>query len=482
MYVRYLSRILGCAGFSAGAILSAAVVGTIVLAAGCAAVRVPTQPVAPTPMDPVWNDAELRDHLTFLNSGNVMGRATGTQGYARAAAYVTARMREFRLQPAVDDDFRIVYPTSVNFPASSRLRTVGLRDSTTYLAGIDYVPDALSDSGSVRVDRLVVAADDPARATIPSEPFGIVVPEGASADLRAWRNAGARIALVVSALRPRFEPAPIRNLLVTQITPGAASRLFAVPLAELDGYLSDFDGEVIELPQMLLAQIGTEYQPRAGAINILSYISGKDPVKRRELIVLCADLDAMGHFAGVSAIDYGNFGISTAAVMEVARNLSYVSRRWTVPDRSVMIAIWSGSQVGHAGLRDFLENPTWPLDRIGSVVYVGLSSDEEADVREMLGDVGIPLTVIRRPEEPLFDRDVVLVPSPSVQRLARERDPTAPVLERPNASALMDSAILRARRLGDSAYRNTMLQATDAATFFPARRDSIPPPALVDTE
>ncbi len=433
-------------------------------------------------MDPVWSDAELRNHLEFLNGDDLMGRATGTPGYARAAAYVAARMREFRLQPAVEGEYRFVYGASVNSPISSLLQSVGRQDSTTYLPGIDYLPDARSDSGRARVERMVVAAGPPAPGSVPARPFGVIVSEGTGTDLRAWRDAGARVAVVVGALRPRFEPAPIANLLVAQMTSRTAARLLGESEPGLSEYLAAAEGETITLPRVFFAHIVTDFHPQGGAINMLGYYAGKHPVHRGDVVILCADLDAVGRFAGVRAVDFANFGISTAAVLEVARNLGFVSRRWSIPERSVMVAVWSGSQTGHAGLRYFLENPTWPLDKIHSVVYVGLSAREDVEVRDILDAHGIPLKVIPAPREPLFEPDVVLRPDPAVLRLARSRDGEVPIVELPDESVIVDSAVARARGFADAAYQQILLRSTDPATFFPAPQDTLAPPQAAGSQ
>lgn len=461
-----------------------ALVSLIGYAAGCAALRIPEEPRTPAPMSPVLNENELRDHLEFLNDEQFMGRATGTQGYARAAAYVAARMREFRLQPAVNDDFRVVYGISINYPVASSFSAVGARDSTAYLRGIDYLPDARSDSGRVTLGRMVVAAGPPPMPPppAPSRPFAVLLTEATSADLSAWQKAGARLAVVVGDLTPRLHAAPIRDLLVVQVTRRAAAELFGLPEAELSGFLESRRGEAVELPRTLSARVAIDYQPRAGAINMMGYFSGKHPGLQRDLVIVCADLDAVGSFAGVPAVDFWNYGIATSAVLEAARNMSYVTRRWSIPDRSVMIAVWSGSQTGHVGLRHFLEHPTWSLDRVHAVVYAGLSAAEEVEIRSLLDTYGIRLISIRRSEEPLFERGIVLRPDPSVLSLARSRDLDVAPFEPPDESAILDSAVVRARGMAEAAYRRAMLQATEAESFLSPRDEAMTVPSVVGSQ
>ena len=388
---------------------------------GCAAFAVPEEPPRPTPEVPVWSVPEVDDHLEFLNDPSTGGRGTGTQGYARASAYVAARLHDFRLQPALDD-FRVVYPTSINHPLSASMKMVGPIDSVVFLPGIDFLPDGRSDSGRVTVTRLVKPEDVPAA----TPPFAVVTSDAPTSSLQAWRNAGASLVVRVGDLVPQLEPAPVSGLLVVQLTHVAAAML---------------------LPERRISvRVTTDFQLQAGALNILGYMAGKHPVESRKLVVVCADMDGPGNFAGVAVADFRNFGRSTAALLEVARSVSYVSHRWQLPSRSVMFAIWSGSRLGHQGLRHFLENPTWSLDSIASVIYIGLE-DEQA-VRDILSPYGISLHVIPPPDQPLFSQPFVLEPDPAIQRLAR----STPAVPEPDESQIMRLAVEQSIALADSAY------------------------------
>src|SRR5690606_35200876 len=62
---------------------------------GCALLAVPEPPpqTAPAPLE--WRDDFLREHIRFFNGTESEGRGTASVGYARAATYVGARMRQF---------------------------------------------------------------------------------------------------------------------------------------------------------------------------------------------------------------------------------------------------------------------------------------------------------------------------------------------------------------------------------------------------
>lgn len=450
--------------------------------AGCALFRVPEEPADPGPLQPVWIDEELEEHLEFLNRGEAAERTTGTQGYAQAAAYIAARMREFRLQPALEGEFRTVYSTPINYPVSSALRTVSDADSLVLYPGIDILADGRSDSGSVSV-RIVVNTDDTTGIrNAPDVPFGVIFRAGYVdiATLARWRAAGAVLAVTVEPLTPRYFNARVQGLVAFQLEPRSLLRLLSPHIA------AETYGRPVRLERRIVGRVRSDYEPRAGAMNVMGYIAGKHPVHARDLVLVCADLDALSDFAGVPTIDFENFGMGTAALLEVARNLSFVSRRWSLPERSVMFAVWSGSQLGHQGLRYFLEDPLWSIGRITSVIYVGLNADEEPVVRKLLEDHGLTLQTISPSAEPLFERPFVLAPDPALRRMAREsrrddRNGTESVETPvgPNLSTVIDSAVVRARGLADAAYERMMVATTHPQPFYPVREDTLMRPAEV---
>lgn len=437
---------------------------------GCAALTVPEEPPRPTPLDPVWSPGELRDHLRFLNSSETDGRATGTQGYARAAAYVAARMQEFRLQPAVGGDFRVIYGAPINYPLAAALYATGA-DSLFLRPGLDFLPDGRSDAGRVQVNTWVAWADTTRPLPAWPEPdaaVGVLLPArlATEAALRKLRARGARLALIVGDLRPHLAVAPVEGLAAAQVTPEAAALLLREAPARLSAWLAA-GGPARHTDRDVHLRVETDYQRHLGAINILGYVAGKHPVHARELVLVCADLDAMGNFAGVRTLDFAHFGLGTAALLEVARNAGAVSRVWSVPDRSLLFAVWSGGRIGHAGLRAFLETPTWALDQVRAVIYVGLDPAEQPAVEALLAGYGLPLYALPPPAEPLYRPATVLLPAPAGRRDPRPRPAVAP----PDLSAILDRAVLDARALADTTYALAMREATSLA----------PPPAFLDT-
>ncbi len=136
-------------------LLGSLILGGLVLGAGCRSITVPEAPPRSTPLRPLWSNASLREHLVFFNGPDVTGRATSTSGYARAAAYVAARMGEFRLQPALAGNAQVIYPTPINAIRAATFLAVG-SDTLSFYPGVDYLPDGRSDSGQVEISMLVI--------------------------------------------------------------------------------------------------------------------------------------------------------------------------------------------------------------------------------------------------------------------------------------------------------------------------------------
>ncbi|HEX7070574.1 MAG TPA: hypothetical protein VF190_07200 [Rhodothermales bacterium] len=356
---------------------------------GCAVLAVPDAPVPPEPEALKWEDAFLREHLRFFNGTESAGRGTASAGFARVAAYVGARMRQFGLQPGLHDDFRLIYQTPVNVPVTADLVALGA-DTLRFQLGVDFVPDARSDSGSVTTDRVDVLRDLRPLANLEAGSPIAVIPSDSLAPTAyaAIRGAGYRGLLLVGPLRPNAAPRPVRGLLIEQISPETAKALL------INWPDSDGNAHAVRLRDRITMRVIADFHEAAGAVNVLGFLGGKHPVHREELVIVCADLDAVGGYGGAQATDPRSLGADAAALLELVRVYGILSRLQTAPERTVLFAVFSGSHLGNAGLRAYLQHPLWEVDKTVSVVYVGLPAHREKDVRNLLAPFNIPLFAI----------------------------------------------------------------------------------------
>lgn len=439
----------------------------LLLGGGCAAFAVPEEPPRTTPSAPVWSDAELTEHLRFFNGREQEGRATGSRGFARSAAYVAARLHDYRLQPAFDGEYRSLYTTTVNVPQAASMQLDV--DTMRFYPGLDFWPEGRSDSGRVRIERLAVGV--PQGRLLPST--GVLLPaEQATTEvLRRLAGAGAGAVLVVGPLTPRPAPHAVDGLPIVQVTLRVAAQLLGRAPTAVQALLKAETPQRFALTHPLRLQVAVHRNTVGGAMNTLGYVTGKHPVQYRDLVIVCADLDGVGEIAGVRSYDLRHFGVGTAALLEVARNASYVSRHWPLPEATTLFAVWSGGRLGQAGLRAYLTQPTWPMRRVRAVIYLGLDPAERPAVEALLAPYGVPLYAVHA-DEALAPQDVVMVPEGATRRTVRERGTTL------DAGALYARATVQSRALAAEAYRLLLRETTGTLLDHPLRPDTLTlPPA-----
>ena len=443
---------------------------------GCAAVAPSEEPdpPAPTSATPPWDEDALAEHLRFFNSEEVGGRKTGTQGYARAAAYAASRMGAYGLQAAFGDDYRSVYQTSVNYPRSATLQVVR-PDTVRFYPGIDFLPGGRSDVGEIRFEEVVAGADaawQPSRGDVAL----LRAEQAQTGRLQALREAGARAALVVGDLRPRPASQPVQGLPVVQVTLRTAAQLLDTTQADVTALLRE--GGRRALPHPVRLRVSATNEPLAGALNVVGYVVGKRPDLAREAVLVCADLDAAGPFAGVRTLDLDNLGTGAAALLEVARREARLARYLTIPERTVIFALWSGARLGHAGLEAYLRIPTWPLSQIEAVVYVGLEADEVPTVEALLAPYDLPLYAVEPQDEAPYTDRLVLMPDAALLQLARERDGSEAAPEPPDVrlSERLREARPVARRLAERTHELVLREAVSSRPLLPTLPDTLRPP------
>lgn len=421
--------------------------------AACGSLPV-TEPPRPTVAAPLWNEGALREHLRFFNGADVEGRATGTAGFATAASYVAAQMAEYNLQPTRHSSFQRLYPIPLVEPTFASLS--GTAGDTLHLeAGVDYIPDGRSDAGQAFLQELhLVPASHVSDVAVSP---GVLLPQRqASTDrLQALQAAGAGVVFSVGPLAPKRAALPVAGLLVVQITPRAAARLLGLSMSRLlDQFNQDMPSRHT-LSRPINVVVGAKVIPQGEGINVMGYVAGKHPARSDELVLVCADLDNLGLFAGLRTLDAAHLGIGAAALLEVAQLYALVSRYTLTPERTVLFAVFSGARQNYRGLHEYLRTPLWPLDKTRSVIYLGLDPEDTDQVRALLAAHQIPLHVVQPPSDSLKQEAALLLPM---------EGPAEPMRQ----SHLMTAGALQARAMAEAAHA-LMLQETVGPTQTPAR-------------
>ena len=441
--------------------------------AGCTSVAQPERAPDENALRPQWSEATLAEHLRFFNSEDVGGRKTGTQGYARVAAYAMAQMRASGLQPAFGDDFRSVYQTPVYYPRSATMQVLR-PDTLRFYPGIDFIPGGQSDAGEVQFREVKIGLET---ALAQPEPGMVVMVQqpAPTRALKALQAAGARAVLYMGELTPRSAASPVQGLLVIQLTPRATAHMMGATESEPPQSL--WSAKARALPHPVRLRVQVTYEPLAGALNVIGYIAGKRPDFAREAVLVCADLDAPGPFAGVRTLDPTRLGTEAAVLLELARYQAELSQFLTIPERTMIFALWSGSRLNHAGLQAYLRNPTWALRQLHAVIYIGLPASDVAAVQALLAPYGVPLYVVEPVETVDAQKELVLVPDAALLRLARARYGSASV---PSPSVdvpgLLRDATAEALTLAEKAEPLILGEALGAAPLLPTLPDTLRPP------
>ena len=409
--------------------------------AACSPQAVPPETETGEPVH-TWSEPLLREHLRFFNSSDAEGRRTGSAGYARSAAYVAARMKQFRLQPGLFNDYRVTFQTPLNTPVHAVLAPQ--TDTLQYIAGLDFLPDARTDSGTVLFRRVIVVPAEllPPQGSSVATRVLVTAAEGATPEfLGAAAALRYKAVLVVGRLHPGSAARPIPGLAVMQVAEEAASRILGPAV------ISALSGEAVhgplELPSEVNLRVTNDYQEEARAVNVMGYLAGKTPGLREEVVLVCSDLDAISNLGGVQALDLQHIGSATSALLEVARDFGLSAHFEPVPQRTLLFAVFSGARVNDAGLRAYLAAPLWPLGQTVAVVYVGLRASREEGIRKLLDPFGIRLIAIQPSGHALPEEDVLLLQRVAHRRIAETRGQGAAPTSR--ISEIIDGAVLRAR-------------------------------------
>jgi hypothetical protein len=396
----------------------------------------------------------------------------------QAAEYVAARMRGYRLHPALEGH-RVEYAARTHRIQLAELLAVGA-DSVRLQMAYDFWPDGRSDSGHVVLHELHLsprAALSPIRTGRPGAAAVLIDGAGTThSRLDSLASAGFEAAIIVQPLTPVAAMVPVPGLTVVQVTPATAAWMLGLTRPGFEILWEDEGPSVRSLPRRVELRIGTEAARGVTAVNVLGYLAGREPRLMEDLVIVAANLDAAGTMAGERVTDYRQIGTGVSAMLEIARNEERVSRRFTHPMRTVMFAAFSGNRSGHQGLQAFLQRPTWSPSRVRTMIYLGLSEEDEPTVRALLEPHGIELVAVRTTVELPFERRYVF----SSERSARSRSPvprTDAPPPSPESSAVNARALevaLDLARLGHAVLQEHagMVPITPAASLTPVHHES----------
>jgi hypothetical protein len=400
-----------------------------------------------TPESTAWvagDSALLAEHIQVLNAPVVLPRLTGSLGLARAAAYVADRLRTFGVQPALEGRYQLVYPAAVYLPLGASLTQGTVEDTVTFYPGLEFWPDSQSDTGRVTVTELMLC---PSTATCPVAeammvPFGQYTAE----QLACWQAQGCRVVFQVGLLEPSLSKQPLQGLVVMQLTPVAAARLLGWEVDRLLLALANEQPQQLKLRRPVQVHVQGRRET-VGALNVLGFVAGKDPVLRHELVIVAAELDGIGLPGSSLVLDGRHMGEGVAAVLELARFYSRLATYWPLPQRSLLFAVWSGARQGHQGLKAYLQQPLWDLHATRQILYLDPQPEDLPALQQLAACYGLKLKPVLLPDSLQREKAVWFQVPSAWQRAYVRIYGTLPLVSPPAPALRLRWALERARAL-----------------------------------
>ncbi len=376
------------------------------------------------------NDADLRRHVEYLASAELEGRLTGTGGERLAADYLAAELEKIGARPLPGaEGFELPFDFTAGSSDDGTTLMLSAEDGEEEWTGTDNV-QALSFSDSARVSGALVFAGYglvipesqnypyDSYATLDVEDKVVLVlryfPEDVDQETRAIlsrysglrykamqaRERGAKALLVVSgpASPNAGEVVPMTfdtaiagsGIAAASISGAVAERIFArVPdktFAQAQKAFDDGNPHVtgFEIPGVeVTLDVKVEREKQTGH-NVVAMLPASGPAGtngddvEKPWVVLGAHYDHLGRGAGgnslakkeeAGGIHHGadDNASGVAAVLEAGKRLAQTERR-----RNVMLAFWSGEELGVLGSAKFLQDPPVAADEIAAYVNLDM--------------------------------------------------------------------------------------------------------------
>lgn len=349
-----------------------------------AAVVAQQQEVVPTAE---VNADTLMKHIRVLSSERYAGRMAGTAGYDRAMAYVKGVLASYGVEAMAEQTMAVECNEienctfNVYLPGSKErtIYTLGKEFCCAGMTGRGYVDAPMAFCGygvdhammneykdvDVRGKVAVVLTGMPSQSALPSQLASNYQSLRDKARTAERHGAIGLIAVNISKTCADSEPQSrvycgglphLTTFPMLQLTLNCARELFADEARPIDSLLAD-EGRVwtpksFSLRKKAEIEVNTRYRPTAATANIVGILRGSDRQLAKEYVVVGASLDGAGMQGATCLFPGADINASgIAALLETARTLSAEATR---PKRSIVFAVFSGSEQQYAGSRTFV--------------------------------------------------------------------------------------------------------------------------------
>lgn len=371
---------------------------------------------------------ELKEHVSFLASDALKGRKTGTEGDSLAAEYIRKELKDIGLVPLQDKGFQHFRVTDkiVTGPANSLIV-----NETVQTLNTDFAPFAFSENASfageivfagygfsinedslkwddyksldVKGKVLVILRADP-EIEKNSSPF-IKYSKDRDKVLQA-KDLGAAAVLLVSGKvfdsEDKFEPLAKGDQSVGLPAFRISRKLANSILAAKKLTIEDLEKQLNEKRSPSSFVVGGSVsghsdvsQTTVPTRNVVMLLPGSDKKLRDQYIVLGAHFDHLGmgglgsgsRVPDTVAVHYGadDNASGVAMIIELAEKLAANPLNHK---RSIVVAAFSGEEMGLLGSKKFVELPGIDLNKVNAMVNMDMVGRLNENSLLQIGGVG----------------------------------------------------------------------------------------------
>ena len=347
--------------------------------------------------------ADAKNLLEFIAGPDFLGRSPAQPGFAAAAGFAASYFRQNGLKPAGTEDSYLQRFTLIEVRVLPETTAIESVDKTLRLEfGKDFIFRAPADfetNAQFAFVRLPKGAETSSLDLTALKGKIVVISPDSIAN-----NREAVLKLI------GFNPANLQALaLVNPIKtstalgdPGATQRIkdIAQPNDNKFSFLRLMESAAnkiaencgaknylaTETAQATIETCNKDFVFRAKTsskdlfetMNVIAKIEGSDPVLKNEAVFIGAHLDHFGVRNNTVMWGADDDGSGVTAVMMIAKALMQNTIK---PKRTVIIALWSGEELGVLGSRTYVNRPTFPLDKVITYLNLDMVGRNEEDKR-----------------------------------------------------------------------------------------------------
>ena len=371
---------------------------------------------------------ELKKHISYLASEELKGRRTGTEGDSLAAEYIRADLEGNGLTPLFGQGFQRYRVTDkIILGPSNSLIIAG----TAFKPEVDFVPYAFSENNSFNAEVvfagygfainedslkwndyldtdvkgkivMVLRADPEIEKT--TSPY-IKYSRDRDKVLQA-KDMGAIAVLLVSGQlfdpEDKFEPLAkgqqsvgIPAIRISRKIANMILESGKVTVEELEKKLNDLRKPVSFSTKVSASGHSDVIQTTVPTRNVVMVLPGSDPILKNEYVIIGAHFDHLG-MGGVGsgsrvpdtvAVHYGadDNASGVGMMLELAEKLAAHPESHR---RSIVVAAFSGEEIGTFGSKKFVENPDFDLKKVDAMVNLDMVGRLTDSTKLQIGGVG----------------------------------------------------------------------------------------------